>query len=150
MGLLAVIGITYSVIAPLVSGFALIAFVFFWFVYKVSRINLVSRNYRSHNTSNFFSTSSFTFTINHQLERQVDYFIQRPLIIFSSVYTLNNYVWPDYSSSLKMKTRSNLLSLKVRSRFFLFLTVADLSLVFIRNFDDHSYCHHYLLPHDNQ
>lgn len=37
MTLLTVIGLTYSVIAPLVCGFALVAFALFWFVYKVSR-----------------------------------------------------------------------------------------------------------------
>ncbi|GAA6060530.1 hypothetical protein JCM10212_005611 [Sporobolomyces blumeae] len=34
MTLLTVIGLTYSVIAPLVCGFALVAFALFWFVYK--------------------------------------------------------------------------------------------------------------------
>ncbi|KAK4698531.1 calcium permeable stress-gated cation channel, partial [Phenoliferia sp. Uapishka_3] len=34
MTLLTVIGLTYSVIAPLVSGFACVSFAFFWFVYK--------------------------------------------------------------------------------------------------------------------
>lgn len=36
MSLLMVIGITYSVIAPLISGFAFLGFAFFWFVYKVN------------------------------------------------------------------------------------------------------------------
>lgn len=35
MTLLTVIGLVYSVIAPLVAGFALLAFGLFWFVYKV-------------------------------------------------------------------------------------------------------------------
>lgn len=35
MTLLTVIGLTYSVIAPLICGFALVAFALFWFVYKV-------------------------------------------------------------------------------------------------------------------
>ncbi|TNY20875.1 hypothetical protein DMC30DRAFT_396414 [Rhodotorula diobovata] len=34
MTLLTVIGLTYSVIAPLICGFALVAFALFWFVYK--------------------------------------------------------------------------------------------------------------------
>lgn len=37
MTLLTVIGLTYSIIAPLICGFACIAFAMFWFVYKVSR-----------------------------------------------------------------------------------------------------------------
>jgi hypothetical protein len=35
MTLLTVIGLTYSIIAPLVCGFAFLAFALFWFVYKV-------------------------------------------------------------------------------------------------------------------
>lgn len=36
MTLLTVIGLTYSIIAPLICGFALVAFALYWFVYKVS------------------------------------------------------------------------------------------------------------------
>jgi hypothetical protein len=36
MTLLTVIGLSYSIIAPLISGFAFVAFFLFWFVYKVS------------------------------------------------------------------------------------------------------------------
>ena len=36
MTLLTVIGLAYSIIAPLVSGFAFLAFFLYWFVYKVS------------------------------------------------------------------------------------------------------------------
>lgn len=38
MTLLTVIGLTYSIIAPLICGFACIAFAMFWFVYKVRGI----------------------------------------------------------------------------------------------------------------
>lgn len=38
MTLLTVIGLVYSVIAPLVSGFAFLAFALFWFTYKVGLI----------------------------------------------------------------------------------------------------------------
>lgn len=37
MTLLTVIGLAYSIIAPLICGFACVSFALFWFVYKVSR-----------------------------------------------------------------------------------------------------------------
>lgn len=39
MTLLTVIGLSYSIIAPLICGFAFIAFFLYWFVYKVSRLS---------------------------------------------------------------------------------------------------------------
>jgi hypothetical protein len=38
MTLLTVIGLSYSIIAPLICGFAFVAFFLYWFVYKVSSI----------------------------------------------------------------------------------------------------------------
>lgn len=43
MTLLTVIGLSYSVIAPLVCGFAFVAFALFWFVYKVRWTVTISR-----------------------------------------------------------------------------------------------------------
>ena len=37
MTLLTVIGLAYSIIAPLINGFAFVAFFLYWFVYKVGR-----------------------------------------------------------------------------------------------------------------
>lgn len=117
MTLLTVIGLTYSVIAPLVSGFAFLAFALFWFVYKVcsTRALLAYDLFFANSviSFSFISTCSFTFTTYRLVKRREDCSIPRLWGIFSSDFTLNNFVSLVCSSSLRMPTRSNLLSERV-------------------------------------
>lgn len=71
MTLLTVIGLSYSIIAPLICGFAFVAFFLYWFVYKVSRPLVSLRLKLLANLDSTYSTcssSSSTLLLRQRLE----------------------------------------------------------------------------------